>query len=155
MVWICTRQWRALNGIVTPQYGDLSWNRLNDGNMQTIAQTTDAEFAYMELDLGLGGRKTNHIRVVHRPGELNRANGVTLYAMNEERQVVMQHTFWGLTNESPVDVLFSIPTVVPPPAYGEMVRYLRLKRTKGSDYMNEARLEACQGDWPFTHFSSV
>ena len=150
--YLRSRRWRAIDGIVTPQYGDLSWMHLNDGDIYTIAQTQNAAFAYMELDLGLGGRKTSRIRVVHRPGEMERSNGVTLYAMNENRQVIMQQTFAGLTNDSPADVSFSIPTgVPPPPPNGVMVRYLRLKRTKGSDYINEARLEAWQGSCTFTY----
>jgi hypothetical protein len=73
--------------------------------------------AYMELDLGIGGKMTNKI-IVSTPKNVpnvgwsvTRCNGVTLSVMDEARTVIFQHTFSGITTSSPVSFEFVIPNV--------------------------------------------
>lgn len=126
---------------MTPQYLNYQWINLNDGNTETCCITTNTANAYMELDFGVEGRKTARVRVVHCKQEMGRANGVTLYVMDVTRNIILEYTFNGITPTSEISKWFDIP---PPPdvGQGQLIRYLRLQRTIGRDYMYESALEA-------------
>jgi hypothetical protein len=94
------------------------WQRLNDGNPLTYAHTGPPPNNdnihtigwYMELDLGEGGKMTTWVRIRHRPDVPYklRSNGCVLYVMDNDRTVVFEHTFSGMTNESPTEEEFNI-----------------------------------------------
>ena len=135
-------RWPAMDGVVAPGFADpiptvlvhlrCGWERLTDESPHTMAHTARSPYAYMELDLGAGGRHTDRIRIVHTAPEQHRRrmNGVTLYAMDENRTVVFHHTFTEQDERAPRTVDFPLvcvgPVVGAPPETGQRVRYVRL-----------------------------
>jgi hypothetical protein len=96
----------AVTGIVTPQFSSDDWTKLNDANIDTTGTTLNVAGAYMELDFGAGGRETTSVQVVHHTWRRGRANGITLTIMDDARTVLFEHTFAGITNESPMIDIF-------------------------------------------------
>ena len=107
----------------------------------------------MELDFGIGGKDTDRVHVRHRTGVVSRADGVKLFVMSDDRKVIFEYLFTGLTDSSPPDINFTIPMRVPssPTTKGVLVRYIRLTRTIGREYVVCVNLEAHCGDLAMTY----
>jgi hypothetical protein len=122
---------------------------LNDENDETFADTMVSQFSYMELDLGAGGKMTNRVRMRHGDNVLQ-SNNMTLYVLDNERRVIMQHFITHLKTDSRAVSDFIIADAEDDSAglslfETRMVRYLRLTRTSGRDHMNEQLLEGFLG----------
>ena len=153
-----------MDGIVTNQWTTDGWNNLNDGNVNTMAQTNAIRFSYMELDLGEGGKQTDRVRVYHSGGRLN---NVTLYVMDDKRKIIMSQYFTGITETSPRSLEFMIPMAESinniPESDTKMVQILRLTRISpginwlglSDNFMNEVSLEAYLGSRANAYFASV
>ena len=99
---------------MTPQNDVYDWTKLNDGNDSTFGMTMNQNGAYMELDFGVGGKKTDRVRVTHITGVnwVTRGNGVTLYVMDDDRNIILQHTFSGIVRTSLTTFMdFAIPDI--------------------------------------------
>lgn len=79
-----------------------SWTYLNDDNEGTFCAVDCANpLSHMELDLGEGGKMIDKVRMVIRDGYQHRQNGVILYVMGNERNIIFQYTL-----VSPVSNIF-------------------------------------------------
>lgn len=144
------QRWPAVDGVVAPGFADpvpavlahlcCGWEHLNDASPHTTAHTARSPHAYMELDLGAGGRSADRVRVLHAAPEQyrQRMNGVTLWVMDEDRIVVFHHTFTGLDEQAPrmVDFVLGDGAALlagAPPETGQRVRYVRLAALSTSE----------------------
>ena len=152
--WVGTRCQRrsAVGGTVFPSTDDGMWQNLNDESDDTFAQTMPSQFAFLELDLGAGGQMVDRVRVRHinNTDDFLRSNDTTLYVLDDERRVVLQYSITNLKADSPLISDFVVKNAVVDPPYIpssdiRTVRYLRLARFSGRDYMNEQSLEGLLG----------
>ena len=129
------------------------WALLNDGNADTEAVLNND----VELDLGDGGVMSDKIKVVFSKTNMTSINGSVLFVMDNDRKVIFENLFVGITANSPTTQEFPLATlsgVVPiPDAETAVICYLRLTRTSpgiGTDggpdvYMNVIKLEGLLG----------
>ena len=95
------------------------WRSLIDGSNNTIAHTDGGPNTYMELDLG-AEYPIDRVRLVNRSVQFidnvesnlltvkQRLNGITLRVMDENRQIVFEYPFNGITSASPLAYNLSI-----------------------------------------------
>jgi hypothetical protein len=91
-----------------------NWQALDDDDLDSMGYTTNTANAYMEVDLGEGGREITTVRVIHSTWARPRSNGITLSVLDGARVVLYQHTFSGFDNlSSPmIDVFRTSPSSV-------------------------------------------
>lgn len=96
----------ASAGVVFPApfNSTTNWEKANDGLSYTVASPIVTTNSYIELDFGVGGKETDKVRLVNRTinqDTIERLNFVTLCVMDSSRKIMFQHTFSGITINSP------------------------------------------------------
>ena len=129
------------------------WALLNDGKEDTVAVLNND----VELDFGDGGIMSDKIKVVWSKDNQASANGSILFVMDNDRKIIFQNLFVGLTAALPIEREFPLATLgVVVPILDEetaVIRYLRITRTSPGmgmgggpeNYMNVVKLEGLLG----------
>ena len=148
-----------ISGTVAPQFEAYGWQNINDNDDATFAQTTNSNGAYMELDYGESEQPLDKVHVSHRSDVccIERSNGVKLFVIGVNCEVIFENLFSGITKASmsTLSVDFTIPVHASLRKHGRLVRFLRLTRTTGSDHMMFAKLEAYQDTRTWLYFVKV
>jgi hypothetical protein len=146
------RQWTAVAGTVFPlRNTNYDWNNVNDPSSTTLAWTLDSTDAYIEVDVGVGGKMTNNVFIDVGWVTPSKIHGVTLTIMDPTRYVIFQYTFDKLEEMSAgyAGINFNCPIyTISDPLEGQMVRYLRFERISDPEAINLSGMEAYQHNNP-------
>jgi hypothetical protein len=109
----------AVAGRVAPQYGSpdtYGWQKANDENDDTFAQTLQSASGIVELDFGASGVETDSILIRHRVSDIqwntDRRTGTRFTALNASGKEILRYEF---TAQSPNYVQFVYPKTTPKP----------------------------------------
>ena len=143
------RMWIPVAGEVVPfRNTNYDWDKLNDSTQSTSAWTLDSPNAYIELDLGVGGKKTDRV-FLDLGTTTTSIYGVTFTIMDPTRYVIFQYTFYNdmETGYETKTLTCGINTILEPQA-GQNIRYLRFERVSDPEAINLAGMEAYQYNNP-------